>query len=183
METMTKPEMIEFLKGMDRRDQLLEDEKKRLRCSVETMEEAIERNNFAHHGDESGITMPGFSPDKVLRVLLNSQRDIEEETRNMVYRLRDIYEQQDQINFVRRCLMKMEVRDQQLLREVYINDSAVEVVASKMCLSKSYSYKLLQNALCSLLSIYNASCHEQTSIRARRLISEVVPYMPEGSFA
>ena len=79
--------------------------------------------------------------------------------------------------------MKMEVRDQHLLREVYINDSAVEAVASKMNLSKSYSYKLLQNALCSLLSIYNASCHEQTSIRARRLISEVVPYMPEGSFA
>ena len=101
----------------------------------------------------------------------------------MVYRLRDIYEQQDQINFVRRCLTKMEVRDQQLIREVYINDSAVEVVASKMCLSRSYFYKLLHKALGSLLSIYNASCHEQTSIRARLLISEVVPYMPEGSFA
>ena len=78
---------------------------------------------------------------------------------------------------------KMEAQDQHLLREVYINDSAVEVVASKMCLSKSYFYKLLHKALGSLLSIYNASCHEQTSIRARRLISEVIRYMPEGSLA
>ena len=183
MEKMTKDEMIEFLKGMNRREQILEEEKKRLRGSVETMEEAIERNNFAHHGDESGINTPGFSPDKVLRVLLNSQRDIEEETRNMVFQMRDIYEQQDKINFVRRCLLKMEAQDQHLLREVYINDSAVEVVASKMCLSRSYFYKLLHKALGSLLSIYNASCHEQTSIRARRLISEVITYMPEGSLA
>ena len=72
MEKMTEDEMIEFLKGMNRREQILEEEKKRLRGSVETMEEAIERNNFAHHGDESGINTPGFSPDKVLRVLLNS---------------------------------------------------------------------------------------------------------------
>lgn len=95
----------------------------------------------------------------------------------MVFQMRDIYEQQDKVNFVRRCLLKMEAQDQHLLWEVYINDSAVEVVASKMCLSRSYFYKLLHKALGSLLSIYNASCHEQTSIRARRLISEVIPYM------
>ena len=34
-----------------------------------------------------------------------------------------------------------------------------------------------------LVKIYNASCHEVSSFRAQRLINEVIPYMPEGSFA
>ncbi len=37
----------------------------------------------------------GFAPDKVLRILLNSQRDIEDETRAMVLRMRDIYEKEE----------------------------------------------------------------------------------------
>ena len=78
MERMTKAEMIDFLKNMNRKERILADEKKRLRGSVETLEEAIERNNFSRSTDESGIVAQGFSPDKVFRVLLNSQRDIEE---------------------------------------------------------------------------------------------------------
>lgn len=88
MEKMTKDEMIEFLKGMEKREKILQKEKAILRGSVETLEEAIARNNFAHHDDGSGITTPGFAPDKVLHILLNSQRDIEDETRAMVLRIK-----------------------------------------------------------------------------------------------
>ena len=95
MNRMTKEEMIEFLKGMDQRRQILEEEKRRVRGSVETLEEAIQRNNFSRNADESGIIASGFSPDKVLRVLLNSERDIEEETRAMVKRMREILETED----------------------------------------------------------------------------------------
>ena len=159
--------MIEFLKGMNKRAMLLEEEKRRIRGSVETLEEAIERNNFAHHGDETGIATPGFSPDKVLRVLLNSQRDIEEETRNMVLQMRDIYEKEDQINFVRRCLLRMETKEQDLIREVYINDTVIDKLVPKMNISRSQLYRYLQRAMDNLLSIYNASCHEFVSIRAK----------------
>lgn len=183
MEKMTKAEMIDFLKGMNKRAKLLEEEKRRIRGSVETLEEAIERNNFARHGDETGISTPGFSPDKVLRALLNSQRDIEEETRNMVYQMRDIYEKEDQINFVRRCLLQMETKEQDLIREVYINDTVIDKLVPKMNISRSQLYRYLQRAMDNLLHIYNASCHEFVSIRAKRLISEVVPFMPEGSIA
>ena len=93
--------MIEFLKGMEKREKILQEEKVILRSSVETLEEAIARNNFAHHDDGSGIVASGFAPDKVLRILLNSQRDIEDETRAMVLRMRDIYEKEDQINYQR----------------------------------------------------------------------------------
>ena len=55
MNRMTKEEMIEFLKGMDQRRRILEEEKQRVRGSVETLEEAIQRNNFSRNSDESGI--------------------------------------------------------------------------------------------------------------------------------
>ena len=168
---------------MNQKAQILEEEKIRLRGSVETMEEAILRNNFAHKGDESGISTPGFSPDKVLRVLLDSQRDIEEETRAMVLYMRDIYEKEDQISFVRRCLLEMDTQDQVLIREAYINDVVVEQLVNKLCMSRSQLYRKLQKAVDNLVDIYNASCQGQSSFRAQRLISEVIPYMPEGSIA
>lgn len=183
MERMTRAEMIDFLKSMEKKTQILADEKKRLRGSVETMEEAIARNNFSHKTDESGIMTPGFSPDKVFRVLLNSQRDIEEETRAMVLHMRDIYEKEDQISFVRRCLLEIDTTEQLLIRDAYLNDIVVEQLASKFSMSRSQLYRKLQKAVDNLLKIYNASCLNQKSFRAQRLISEVIPYMPEGSIA
>ena len=47
MNTMTRDEMIEFLKGMDCRKKLLDEEKSRIRGSVETMQEAIYRNKLS----------------------------------------------------------------------------------------------------------------------------------------
>ena len=183
MEKMSKAEMIDFLKGMNQKTQILEEEKRRLRRSVETMEEAISRNNFSHKGDESGITTPGFSPDKVLRVLLDSQRDIEEETRSMVIHMRDIYEKEDQISYIKRCLLDMDTLDQMLIREAYMNDVVVEQLVTRFCMSRSQLYRKLHKAVDKLVEIYNASCQTQCSFRAERLITEVTPYMPEGSIA
>ncbi len=182
MNRMTKEEMIEFLKGMNRRKQILEEEKWRLKGSVETLEEAIQRNNFSRNADESGIIAAGFSPDKVLRVLLNSQRDIEEETRSMVIRMRDIYETEDQIDFVRWCLFQIPAREQQVIQEIYVNDMLIDTLAKQMSLSKSYMYKLLGRAMDNLLSVYNSRCETRPYARAERLIRDVTPYMPEGSF-
>ena len=183
MKEMTAEEMIIFLRGMKQQQEILEEEKKILRNSVETLEEAIQRNNFTHHGDESGVASSGFSPDKVLNVLLNSRRDIEEETRNMVCRMRDIYEQEDQIKFVWRCLRQMKIHEQYLLREAYINDVIIEKLGKTLNISKSHLYRQLNKAMDNLLDIYNHSCHQVSSIRAEQLIKDVLPYMPEGSIA
>ena len=43
MKKMTRQEMIEFLRGMNLKQKWLEEEKRRLKDSIETMEEAIER--------------------------------------------------------------------------------------------------------------------------------------------
>lgn len=62
MNTVTRDEMIEFLKGMDCRKKLLDEEKSRIRGSVETMQEAIYRNNFARHDDGSGVMWTSCIP-------------------------------------------------------------------------------------------------------------------------
>ena len=63
MEKMTKKEMIAFLKGMDKRKEYPENEKSRLKGSVETLEEAIQRNTFSKPDDDAGVVSGTFSPD------------------------------------------------------------------------------------------------------------------------
>lgn len=101
----------------------------------------------------------------------------------MVCRMRDIYEQEDQIRFVWRCLRQMKIREQYLIREAYINDVIIEKFGKTLNISKSHLYRQLNKAMDNLLDIYNHSCHQVSSIRAERLIKDVLPYMPEGSIA
>ena len=183
MEKMTKAEMIHFLKGMESRQEYLEDEKARLRGCIETLEEAIQRNTFSKPEDEAGVISNTFTPDKVLKVLLNSRRDIEEETKSMVFRMRDIYTAEDQIDFVRYCLLQLSGQDQFLLNEAYVKDVMIENMMKTMSMSQSNVYRLLQRALKRLLDLYNARCQEMESRKANRLISELRPFLPEGSIA
>ena len=183
MEKMTREEMIEFLKGIDCRKNLLDEEKRRIRGSVETLQEAIYRNNFARHDDGSGVIPAGFSPDKVFRVLMNSERDIEVEARNMASQMIDVYKREDQLDHVRRCLMKMKVQDQYLLNEVYVKDNLVDTLVGKMHYSRSHLYRKLQKALDQLLDLYNSTCRQTGSYKAERLIKELRPFMPEGSLS
>ena len=183
MKKMEKEEMVEFLKGMKRWQQILNEEKDQLKGSVETLEEAIHRNTFSRKADDSGIRAPGFSPDKVLHILLNSQRDILEEMRSMVNRLRRIYETEDQIDFVRCCLLQIPPREQQVIRGIYFNGILIDSLAKSMDLSRSYLYKLLQKALDDLLAVYNSRCEAEPYEKADRLVREAMQYMPEGSIA
>ena len=141
---MTRQEMIEFLRGMNMKQAWLEEEKRKLKATIETMEDAIVRNTFSKSTDESGILSSGFCVDKVLKILLNSERDIEEQTKLMVYRMRDLYAEEDQIDYVRRCLMKMSGQDQMLLTEIYIKDIVVDQMISKLSMSRSNLYRHLQ---------------------------------------
>ena len=183
MEKMTKDEMIEFLKGMEKREKILQEEKAILRGSVETLEEAITRNNFAHHDDGSGIVASGFAPDKVLRILLNSQRDIEDETRAMVLRMRDIYAAEDQIDYVCRCLYRLDGQDQYLINEVYVKDVIMDQLTNILNMSRSNVYRLLSRALERLLCMYNEGCQSAESYKADRLMADIRPYLPAGCIA
>ena len=180
MERMNCREMVEFLKEMEKKQDFLKEEHKRLKNSIETMEEAIRRNTFSKRMDDIGTISGLFSADKVLRILLNSERDIEEETKRMVMRMMDIYTEEEKIEYVRRCLMKMDMQDQFLLREAYINDVMVEHLVLKMNMSKSNLYRLLQRAVERLVKTYNANCGETQSGKAQRLFREVSPFMTEG---
>ena len=62
----------------------------------------------------------------------------------MVYRMRDLYAEEAQIDYVRRCLMKMSGQDQMLLTEIYIKDIVVDQMISKLSMSRSNLYRHLQ---------------------------------------
>ena len=181
MKKMDKEEMVEFLKGIKRWELILKEEKKQLIGSVETLDEAIHRNTFSRKMDESGIHGSGFSPDKVLHILLNSQRDIMEEMRTRVNRLRLIYETEDQIDFVRNCLLQIPPREQQVIRGLYLNDMLIDTLAKNMDLSKSYLYKLLKKAMDDLLTVYNSQCESIPYEKADRLARDARECMPEGA--
>ncbi len=183
MEKMTKDEMIQFLKGMRKQKEYLETEKDRLKGSVETLEEAIQRNSFSRKADDSGVISGSFSADKVLHVLLNSQRDIEEETRSMVKRMQEIYMVEDRMDLVNSCLLQIPVREQSLITEFYINDVVIETLSKKTNLSPSYFYRILRSGMRKLLDLYNRRCETAKYVKAERLIREVKPFMPEGSMA
>ena len=75
----------------------------------------------------------------------------------------------------------MNGQDQMLLTEIYIKDIVVYQILSKLSMSRSNLYRHLQKAVQKLLDLYNANCGEVGSAKAKRLIEEVIPYMPEGS--
>ena len=137
METMTKDQMVQFLRGMNAKKQFLSDEKKRLKGSIESLEEAISRNSFARSNDNLGTASGSVNTDKVLHVLLNSRRDIEEETRNCVIRMHDIYAAEDQIDYVCRCLYRLDGQDQYLINEVYVKDVIMDQLTNILNMSRS----------------------------------------------
>ena len=182
MERMTREEMADFLRNMKARQAALKEEKGQLLGSVETLEEAIKRNSFARM-DSDGSGFQGFNPDKVLKVLLDSQRDIEEETRYMAKRMHFIYEMEDQIDYVEDCLFRLEEAERKLLMEAYVKGGVIDQMADKFGYSRSYFYKKLNRTLDKLVSVYNKNCRTALYMKADRLLKELLPYMPEGSFA
>ena len=183
METMTKDQMVQFLRGMNAKKQFLSDEKKRLKGSIESLEEAISRNSFARKDDNLGTSSGCVNTDKVLHVLLNSRRDIEEETRNCVIRMHDIYAAEDQIDYVCRCLYRLDGQDQYLINEVYVKDVIMDQLTNILNMSRSNIYRLLSRALERLLCMYNEGCKSAESYKADRLMADIRPYLPAGCTA
>ena len=172
--------MVRFLRGMESRVRFLESEKKLILSTVESMEEAIERNTFARHDDNVGPVQTSFSPDKIFRVLLNARRDVEEETKEMVVRMKDICLAEDQIEYVKRCMFRLGGEESYALSEVYIKGVSTEVFSLSLSMSKSSLYRLLRSALGNLLEIYNSGCRMAPCRRAERLMRDLSEYLPGG---
>ena len=182
MEKMTREEMIIFLKGMDTKEKQLKEAKMRVRSSVETLEDAIKRNSFAKRTENVGGT-GGVSTDKVLKILMSSHRDIAMETVNMVRVMQDIYEREDQIGFVKRCLWQLDVTDQQVIGEIYIKQETLVSASFTFNISISQLHRRALKAVDRLLELYNAACQDQESSKAKWLLWEVAPYLPKECFS
>lgn len=176
MDKMNRKQMINFLRDMEKRKETLKAEKVRIRSSVESMEEAIHRNTFSHM-DNVGSFTPGYNPDKVLHILLNSERDTEEETRSMVGQMQVIYEMEDEISYVQQCILCLPGIDRELITEVFIGNGNVKEMAGGYGYCPSYFYSKLNASVDRLVAMYNKDCEHENGERAERFKNEVRPYM------
>lgn len=172
MEKMNRKQMIDFLRDMKKRKEALSDEKIRIRSSAETMEEAIRRNTFIH-SDNDGSSTHGYDTDKVLHILLNSERDIEEEKRSMVLQMHVIYEIQDKINYIQQCILLLPGADRKIITEVLIDDENVGKMADKYGFCLSHFYEKLNQSVDRLVDLYNQGCEHAGCGSADRFILEV----------
>jgi len=158
MREKTKEEMIEFLRDMRARREFIRSERERLRSCVETKEEAIRRNSFSKNGDDLGIQFTGCNKDKVLNILLNSLRDIEDEQKEATILLHGLKEQEDEIFAVEYCVNALPTKERELITEVYINAGSPEIVADTMNLSVGYAYRVIKKGIGRLIIDYNRHC-------------------------
>lgn len=182
MEKMDRKQMTEFLRELKALQETVKKEKLKIRSCVETMEEAIVRNTFSHK-ENDGSSNKGFKSDKVLRVLLDSERDIEEETRVMVQRMRAIYEIEDEIDCVNSCVCALRGIDREIITDVYIENGNIDVEAVKFGYSRNYFYRRLGRAVDSVVDSYNKLCSDQEPSKASRFLREVQKAMPQENFA
>ena len=183
MEKMTKKEMIDFLRGFKRKKALLAEDKEKIVKSVETLEEAIRRNTFSRNADATGITSPGFSTDKVLRILIRAANDVEEETEDMIRMMGVILGQEDELNYVESCIAKVQRDKQFLIREVYLNENVIDNLTVRLNRCRTSLYKDLQIGMDQLLDIYNSHCEEMHYIREEKLARQLAPYFTDRRLA
>ena len=183
MREMTAEEMIEFLRDLNMKKAYLAEEKLRIEKSVESLDEAIRRNTFSKKGDDLGIMNGGYNTDKVLKILLDSLKDIDEETRSSAVSLYNILVQEDEIEALEECLSRLGTREMKLLKEVYIQGSSAELISDEMGLSFGYAYRIMRKAVKKLVGLYNSKCEGFIPKKARKLAADLYPYYPEVGIA
>ena len=94
--------------------------------------------------------------------------------------LHEIYLKEDQNDFIRALLLRLNGQEQFLISEIYIKNGAPDRVAKTLCMSRSNIYRLLQLALSHLLNLYNESCAAAACRRADRLLTELGPFLAES---
>jgi len=178
MEKMNRKQMIEFLRDMNKKKEVLDAEKTRILSSVETIEAAIKGNTYSHPDNIGAGFIRGYDPDKVLKILLNSERDIQEEIRCVVTQMESIYEIEDMINSVRHCLILLSGSDGKMISEVFIEHKKVSAIAEDYSFCQTYFYTRLNQAVDRLVNLYNSECERSGNERAEHFRRDIYPYMP-----
>ena len=172
MQEMNRNEMIDFLRKINDRSRLLTQERERLQKTAMTMNDAIEVNTFKKFDGEGGSGHFG-SPDKVLRILLASFKDVSDDRRDLALRMQAIYEKEEEIRYVRRCVGRLEVEEKILVTEAYINNELGESMVARTGMCMASLYKTLNGIIDRLVVIYNAGCQSVKSENAENMWREL----------
>ena len=159
---MNETEMVRFLKDMGVMEHHIKRELNQLQNQVETIEGAIERRNYPSLDYSDVRVQQDMDTDRTLQVLLDARADVDRELRNLELRKQELYQKEDQMHLVRRCLSRLPYDAQDILICSFIKGEGWRVYIRRKCICQSYYYKLRRDAVSDLCEIYNQEVDQMT---------------------
>lgn len=153
---MTEKELITYLQNINKEEERLHMQKKKLYNEIETLEEAIRRNSFSNTDDAGTVLSTGFDKSKLHRILMRSYRDLENELDAVAAQLIAINEQEEDIKKIWRCINMLPIRQAEVIEALYIEGMAWNDYEKITCQSHAALGRLRKKAIKHLLSLYAA---------------------------
>ncbi len=153
---MTEREMTDYLKDFKKTGDAILEKKRRILNTVETMEDAIQRNTFGGPNEEVTSFNNDFSSkDKNYKVLIRSYRDIEEEMKDILKRLWLLLEEKEKYEYVQHCLDRLPVLQEEIIKALYIDGMKWEDYGRLHYISHTTVARNRKRAMDNLLVLYN----------------------------
>ena len=171
MKKMKETEMVRFLKDMAAMERHIKIELNQLQSQVESIEGAIERRNFPSVDYTDIRVQKDLETDHTLQVLLDAREDVNRELRNLELRRQELYQKEDQMHLVRRCLSRLPYDAQDILICSFIKGEGWRMYIRRKCICQSYYYKLRRDAVTDLCDIYNLEIEQMMFLEQKRLTS------------
>lgn len=148
--------MILYLQDMRGKEERLQEKKRELYGKIETLEEAIERNTFAKRENEDDILTGGsYDKDKLYRILMLAYKDIDDELEYTAGQLLDLFEQEEKLKKMWRCIDRLPPRQAEVIEALCIDGVRWLDYARVVCQSRASVGRVRKKAIENLLSLYN----------------------------
>lgn len=151
---MTQAAMEDLLYSMGNFKQESFFKRQELLSHVESFEESIIRNTFSKPVDTI-ISSNHGSKDKIYKIYTKSREDFDKQMDDVSDELLKIYEKEDLIRFVKKCMRRMPLFQEMALTELYIEGMRLDEYCKRHYMSRPEASRLQRNALKNLLVIYN----------------------------
>ena len=161
--------MVRFLKDMAAMERHIKIELNQLQNQVESIEGAIERRNFPSVDYSDIRIQKDLETDHTLQVLLDAREDVDRELRNLELRRQELYQKEDQMHLIRRCLSRLPYDAQDILICSFIKGEGWRMYIRRKCICQSYYYKLRRDAVTDLCDIYNLEVEQMMFLEQKRL--------------
>jgi len=155
-------ELKNFLKELNRNEEIYQMQKNELYYEKESLDEAIARNALATPPirDLAGAHGKNPDPDPLYHLIERSQKDIDKQLNEIYARASWLKERTDHIKFIRYCIQQLPTHEISLVVLIYIDGWSMEKYGDKFAMAKSTVFHRCGPAVTHLLEIYDTENQE-----------------------